>query len=366
MSFEFGMFYEIPVPQPWEATSELAAYERVVREVQFAEEMGFTHFWTVEHHFLSEFSHCSAPEVLYGYVAARTSRIKIGHGVRLLPFPYNHPVRAAEMAATLDLLCGGRLEFGTGRSATREELEGFGIEPRQTRSLWEEALRVIVGAWTNDVFSWRGEHFHIPPRRVLPKPIQRPHPPLWMATSSPEGHTLAGQLGLGLLSFTIGVPPDELAGRIRLYREGLRNAQPIGLTINPRAAAFTIVHCADTNREARRNAEQSVLWYFRKSIRLIAALAEWQDPQHLASYEYARAFGSLDLESVSFDALNEMGAIIVGDPPRCIELLRRYREAGIDQILCLMNPYAISPVHVLRSIELFGRHVIPAFRSTTV
>ncbi len=363
MSFEFGMFYEIPVPQPWAPVSELDAYRQVVREVELAEQMGFSHFWTVEHHFLSEFSHCSAPEVLYGYVAARTSRIKICHGVRLLPFPYNHPIRAAEMAATLDLLCNGRLEFGTGRSATREELEGFGIEPRQTRSLWEEALRIVVGAWTQDVFSWEGKHFRIPPRRVLPKPLQRPHPPLWMATSSPEGHMLAGKLGLGLLSFTIGVPPDELAQRIRLYREGLQQAQPIGHFTNPRAAAFTMVHCADTNAEARRNAERSVLWYFRKSIRLISALAEWQGQGNIATYEYAQALGALDLEGVTFDALNEMGAIIVGDPARCVEVLRRYQEAGIDQILCLMNPYAISPTQVLRSIELFGRYVIPAFRA---
>lgn len=363
MGLEFGMFYEIPVPQPWHARSEQEAYGQVVREVQLAEQMGFTHFWTVEHHFLSEFSHCSAPEVLYGYLAARTSTIKIGHGVRLLPFPYNHPIRAAEMAATLDLLCNGRLEFGTGRSATREELEGFGIDPQRTRSLWEEALRIIVGAWTQDVFSWQGEHFTIPPRRVLPKPIQRPHPPLWMATSSPEGHSLAGHLGLGLLSFTIGVPPDELAQRIQLYRQALANPTPIGHAVNPRAAAFTIVHCADTKAEARRNVEASVVWYFRKSIRLISALAEWQGNRSLASYEYTRTLGELDVDNVTFDLLDDMGAIIVGDPPRCIELLQRYQRAGIDQILCLMNPYAVRPAQVLRSIELFGRFVIPAFRS---
>src|SRR5215470_19657975 len=149
---KFAIFYEITVPRKWGPDAEARIFHEVVEQVQFAEEMGFDAFWTVEHHFLDEFSHCSAPEVLYGAVAAKTSRIKIGHGVRLLPVPYNHPLRVAEMAATLDCLSDGRLEFGTGRSATRAELEGFGIDPADTRGMWEEALDVVVGAWTSDVF----------------------------------------------------------------------------------------------------------------------------------------------------------------------------------------------------------------------
>src|SRR5213076_1354904 len=105
---------------------------------------------------------------------------------------------------------------------SRDELEGFGIDPNETRGMWEEALDVIVGAWTTDVFSWEGTHFHVPPRRVLPKPLQKPHPPLWMASTSPASHEIAGRKGLGLLSFTIGVPPEELASRIALYRSGLK------------------------------------------------------------------------------------------------------------------------------------------------
>ena len=177
-TLDFGLFYEIPVAAPWHERSERDAYHRVIAQAVLGEQVGFSHFWTVEHHFLSEFSHCSAPEALYGAVAARTKTIRIGHGVRLLPFPYNHPIRAAEMAALLDCVCDGRLEFGTGRSATRDELEGFGIDPNETRGMWEEALDVIVGAWTTDVFSWEGTHFRVPPRRVLPKPLQKPHPPL--------------------------------------------------------------------------------------------------------------------------------------------------------------------------------------------
>ena len=280
----------------------------------------------------------------------------------MLPFPYNHPVRVAEMAGALDIICDGRLEFGTGRSSTRDELEGFGIDPLATRDLWEEALAVVVGAWTSDVFEWNGKYFKVPPRRVHPKPIQQPHPPLWMATSSPAGHEVAGRAGVGLLSFTIGVPPSELAFRIGLYKQGLTQAKPAGKVINKRAATFTMVHCAETNAEARQNAEQSILWYFRRSIELISSVAAWQEGRELGSYDYLRALKDMNLEGVSYDMLDEMDAVIVGDPARCVEKARKYFDAGCDQILCLMQPHSIAPQKVMRSIELFGEHVIPAFK----
>ena len=185
---KFALFYEIPVARPWSPGKEYAAYKNVLEQAVLADQVGFHGFWTVEHHFLEEFSHCSNPEVLYGAVAARTQKLRIGYGVRLLPSPYNHPVRSAESAAVLDLISDGRVEFGTGRSATRAELEGFGIDPHQTREMWAEALEHIVGCWTNDEYSFDGKYWSMPPRRVLPKPIQSPHPPLWGATTSLDGH----------------------------------------------------------------------------------------------------------------------------------------------------------------------------------
>jgi len=359
---DFGLFYEIPVARPWHARSEYDAYHDVIAQAVRGEQVGFTHFWTVEHHFLSEFSHCSAPEALYGAIAARTKTLRIGHGVRLLPFPYNHPIRAAEMAAVLDIVSDGRLEFGTGRSSTRDELEGFGIDPQDTRPMWEEALDVVVGAWTSDVFSWEGRYFKVPPRRVHPKPIQQPHPPIWVASTNPGSHELAGRKGLGLLSFTIGVPPSELAERIAIYRRALRDAKPAGKFVNGRAATFTMVHCAETSAEARANAAESVMWYFRKSLELIGSVAAWQEGRELGTYAYTQSLRDLDTGTVTFDMLDEMGAVIVGDPARCIERVRQYCEAGCDQLLCLMQPHAIARQRVMRSIELFGAHVIPAFR----
>src|ERR1700726_406532 len=167
---KFALFYEIPVPRPWGDDSELVAYQNTLEQAIAGDRFGWHAFWTVEHHFLQEYSHSSNPEVLYGAIAARTERIRLGYGVRLLPKPYNHPVRTAESVATLDLISGGRVEFGTGRSSTPAEIEGFGINPLDTREMWDEALRHIVGCWTNDEYEFSGKHWSMPRRRVHPKP----------------------------------------------------------------------------------------------------------------------------------------------------------------------------------------------------
>ena len=167
-----------------------------------------------------------------------------------MPKPYNHPVRTAESVAVLDLISGGRVDFGTGRSATRAELEGFGIDPHATRGMWKEAIEHVVGCWTNDEYEFAGEHWQMPKRRVLPKPMQKPHPPLWGATSSPDGHRQVGELGLGLCSFAVGVPPEQVKANIDIYREGVGQVHQTrsARTSHNEAATFTMVLCAPTAR----------------------------------------------------------------------------------------------------------------------
>jgi alkanesulfonate monooxygenase SsuD/methylene tetrahydromethanopterin reductase-like flavin-dependent oxidoreductase (luciferase family) len=365
MAMDFALFYEIPVARPWTPRSEYDAYHHAVEAAVLGDRLGFHSFWTVEHHFLEEYSHCSSPEGLYGMVAAKTSRIRIGHGVRLLPFPYNHPVRAAESAAVLDLLCDGRLEFGTGRSSTRAELEGFGIDPHRTRQLWEEGLEMVVRAWTADEFEWQSDLFRIPKRRVLPKPLQQPHPPLWGATSSPESHRIMGQTGMGLLSFTIGTPPEELKQRIDLYREGLAEGRPpVGRFVNPRAATFTMVHCAEDAARARQAAARSFEWYAQAGTAAVASVSKWMREvgRESGTYAYGDALADLDTSFLTFDFLDSSGACIVGDPEQCVATAKRYEAAGCDLLLCLVQPYAMDYDAVLRSIELLGTKVLPHFR----
>ena len=364
---EFALFYEIPVARPWRKDSEYRAYKDTVEQAVLGEQAGFDSFWTVEHHFLEEFSHCSNPEVLYGNIAARTSKMRLGYGVRLLPKPYNHPVRSAESAAVLDLLSDGRVEFGTGRSATRHEIEGFGIDPRQTREMWREALDMIVGCWTNDEFEFEGKFWSMPKRRVLPKPLQDPHPPIWGATTSLEGHRGVGRLGIGLCSFSVGTPPESLKERVDAYRQGIAECeQPVGKFINDKAATFTMVHCADDNEKAFAEAAESMVWYPKAGAENIATLADYMKGQDLGNYSYAadmakgRDQGALD--ALTFDYIRDAGAAMVGDPKRCIEIGERYAASGCDVLFCLVNPYNIPHDRVMRSIELLGEHVIPALR----
>src|SRR5439155_12873081 len=218
-----------------------------------------------------------------------TPTIPPGCGVRMLPKPYTRPIRSAESAAVIDLLIDGRVEFGTGRSSTRAEIEGFDIDPQDTRAMWSEALEHIVGAWTNEYYQADGKYWHMGgPRRVQPKPLQKPHPPLWGATSSADGHREIGRHGIGLCSFTVGVPPEDLVERIAMYREGLDECEkPVGKEVNDRAATFTMVHCADTNEQAFADAEESFPWYIKTAVRHIGSLVDWQAGKDLGTYSYA-------------------------------------------------------------------------------
>ncbi len=361
------MFYEIPVAKPWTRDGEYQAYRDTIEQAKLGDKMGFHSFWTVEHHFLDEYSHCSNPEVLYGHLAAVTENLRIGYGVRLLPQPYNHPVRTAESVATLDLISNGRVEFGTGRSSTRAELEGFGVDPKQTRQMWDEALRHIVGCWTEDEHSFDGTYWSMPKRRVHPKPRQDPHPPIWGATSSVEGHYEIGSRGIGLLSFTVGNPPETLAERLDAYRKGQAAcSEPVGKFRNSRAATFTMVHCADTNERAKAEADESFTWYPRTAVARIAELGDWMAGQELGNYAYvgeaAKTRDSGVLDHMNMDYLYDSGAAVVGDPDRCIEICKRYEAVGCELLFCLLNPYKMTHEQVMHSIELLGRHVIPEFR----
>jgi alkanesulfonate monooxygenase SsuD/methylene tetrahydromethanopterin reductase-like flavin-dependent oxidoreductase (luciferase family) len=362
----FALFYEIPVPRPWGPDSERLAYEHTIEQAVAGERWGWDAFWTVEHHFLEEYSHCSNPEVLYGAIAARTERIRLGYGVRLMPQPYNHPVRSAESIAVLDLISGGRVDVGTGRSSTRAELEGFGIDPSTTRQMWQEGIRHMVGCWTDDEHSFDGDYWSMPPRRVLPKPIQSPHPPLWGATSSEDGHRQIGSLGLGLCSFAVGVPPEEVKAKVDIYREAVRACtEPIGATVHDEAATFTMTLCAPTREEAWASARESFEWYPKAGARLIASVSDYmaERNQDLGTYAYAKDLANVDeqgmLDLLTLEYLSESGACVLGTPEDCVEACRRYEEAGVDLLLCLVNPYSVSHDACMQTIELMGRHVIP-------
>ena len=267
---DFAVFYEIQVANPIKnRRAEFETFHEVLAQIELAEEVGFKYFWSVEHHFQPGFAHSSAPEVIYGAVSQRTSTIRIGHGRgRCCHFPITIRCALPSASNTLDILSKGRLEVGTGRSATEIELGGFGIPYGETRARWEESLDIITTIWKapDGRFSYKGKYFDIPERTIVPRHHQEPHPPLWVAATSEDTHTMAGRMGLGLLSFTLLVSTEHLGRRIQAYRDGLKEAKPKGAFVNDRAAAFFMTHCAATDKQAREEAERAFLSYAQTTL----------------------------------------------------------------------------------------------------
>ena len=355
---KFGMMYEIQIPEPHYPGIEKERYDQVLAQVELGDEVGFDYFWTVEHHFLTEFSHCSAPEALYGAVSQRTKRIRIGHAVALLPGEYNHPVRVAERAAVLDILSDGRMDLGTGRSTTLIEMDGFEVDPETTQAQWEEAITMIPRMWTEDPFVHEGRFYNIPPRSVIPKPVQSPHPPLWVACSQPASFKNAGEMGLGVLCFNLG-GCDQLKERVEAYREAIKHAHPVGSFVNDQIAAMCVIHCGEDDEEARKVGGPEGAWFVQMAEHLYAP---WQGRQVPDSYKFA--VDAIQEERADKTAEDHMasGAFAMGNPDTVIEVLKKYQEAGVDQILCFMQMGNLPHTRIMDSIKLMGRHVIPYFK----
>jgi alkanesulfonate monooxygenase SsuD/methylene tetrahydromethanopterin reductase-like flavin-dependent oxidoreductase (luciferase family) len=363
----FGLLYELGVPKPWGPRSEYDAYWNAIAQVQEAERVGFTHVWAVEHHFLTEFSHSSAPEVWLAAVAQHTETIRIGHGVVQVPAGFNNPVRVAERAAALDILSNGRLEFGGGRSITSEELEGFNIAIEDSRPMWREAMELIPKIWTSEgPIHFDGQYTQIPDREIVPKPLQKPHPPLWAAGTNPASFRLAGEIGVGMLAFGTGLGPEIVGRRIAEYREGLANATPVG-EVNENVAMFMMTLCAETDEEAKEIAEGPFATYLDSTME---HFLQWGRGGNLPpGYEwYAEASQKSEklAERMKFDHLFENGMVLVGTPERITETIRRYRDVGVTQILCGTQFAGITQDQALNSIRLFGEAVIPHFAEAEV
>src|SRR5438552_1268767 len=194
-TMKFGIFYELQLPRPWGSDSELKLYHNALSELELADRTGYDYAWVVEHHFLEEYSHSPAPEVFLGAASQRTKRIRLCHGIMQLTT--THPARCAERIAALDLLSNGRVEFGTGESASITELEPFGVAFEEKRAIWEEAVRAIIPMFTQEAVEHHGKYFDMPLRNIVPKPVQKPHPPLWVAGSQLAAIEMAGRRGMG-------------------------------------------------------------------------------------------------------------------------------------------------------------------------
>lgn len=372
----FGIFYEHQVPRPWGDRSERRVFEEALEQAELADRIGIDCFWLVEHHFLEEYSHSSAPEVFLGAVSQRTRQIRLGHGiVQMLP-AVNHPARVAERVATLDVLSGGRVEFGTGEGSSAAELDGYFVDPAEKRAMWEESLRVALRCMTEEPFTgFAGDHVALPPRNVVPKPEQMPHPPVWVACTRRETIRLAAQKGIGALSFAF-FDPEEARHWVDDYYATLeREAVPIGDAVNANIACVTTFFCHPVAEEAvARGAEganflgYSLAHYYVFGRHRPASTDLWADylsrrgetgfdPDAVAGA--AGDDGPLGAKAQASETTGLRGAM--GTPEQVREYLRRYEAYGVDQVILASSVGNNRHEDVMESLELFGRDVLPEF-----
>ena len=209
--------------------------------MRLADELGFDQVWAVEHHFLEEYSHCSAPELFLTACAMQTKNIRVGHGIVVCVPEFNHPIRIAERTAVLDILSGGRLEVGTGRSATWTELGGFRADPDTTKKTWDEFVRCLPKMWTQERFGYQGEFFDAGARDP-PEAYQKPHPPMWVAVTSPGTELDAADRGLGSLGLTFGGFAEQ-EKKIAEYRRRIKLCDPVGDFVNEQVNTVNFLYC---------------------------------------------------------------------------------------------------------------------------
>jgi alkanesulfonate monooxygenase SsuD/methylene tetrahydromethanopterin reductase-like flavin-dependent oxidoreductase (luciferase family) len=371
---KFGIYYEHQLPRPWDDDSEHRLLKDALEQVELADRLGIDYVWEVEHHFLEEYSHSSAPEVFLAAASQRTSRIRLGHGIVQLPFNFNHTARVAERIATLDLVSDGRVDFGTGEASSEAELGGFLIDREQKRAQWDEALDAVTRMFVETPFAgYDGQFFKMPVRGVVPRPLQRPHPPLWVACSRRETIHLAATKGIGALSFSF-IEPAEAKAWVDNYYATLASDEcvPGGFAVNPNVAVVLPMMChSDEETAIERGLDGAHFFGFSLGHYYIFGTHrpgrtnvwdEFQEKRDL--FGFRRQTAAQTGQTLGAQLFEEgLGALrgAIGTPDQVRELLRGYEAAGIDQVIFVSQAGRNRHEHICESLELFATKVMPDF-----
>jgi hypothetical protein len=348
---KFGIFYELQLPRPWTADDEYELFNNALDQIELADRLGYDYAWEVEHHFLEEYSHSSAPEVFLGAASQRTKQIRLGHGI--IQLPTNHPARVAERVSTLDLLSRGRVELGVGEGSTVTELHPFDRRFREKREVWEDAMRCLMPMFTDESVEYNGPYFQFPARNVLPKPYQKPHPPLWVACSQLDTIQMAGERGLGALGFQF-VSSDAATAWVHAYYNSIvhRLDRLADYQINPNIALVSMFMCAETDEEAQRRAQGAT--FFQFALRYYnthgpikpGTVSLWDEFQQWRATDAGKKAASGGL---------------IGSPQTIRERLRKFAATNVDQIILLNQAGRNRHEHICESLEIFAAEVMPEF-----
>ncbi len=355
---KFGIFYELQIPRPWEAHTEWKLYHNALDQLELADKLGYDYAWEVEHHFLEEYSHSPAPEVFLGAASQRTKNIRLAHGI--IQLTTNSPARVAERVSTLDLLSNGRVEFGMGESASATELEPFGVDFDDKREIWEEAVKCVIPMFSGKPVSFEGKHFNFPERLVVPTPLQKPHPPLWVACSQLPTIEMAGRRGMGALGFQF-VSADAAQAWVHAYYNSItkRLDKLADYQINPNIALVSYFMCAETDEEARRRAEG--LTFFQFALKFYGASPDRRRPPAgtVNLWDEFTAWKNANPEIVE----RALRGGLVGSPDTIRAKLRKFETSNVDQIILLNQAGKNTHEHICESLELFAKEVMPEFHA---
>ncbi|MGD9751071.1 MAG: LLM class flavin-dependent oxidoreductase [Acidimicrobiia bacterium] len=349
---KFGLMYELQIPKPWDEDSEYRIVQEATEQVILGDQLGIDHAWAVEHHFLEEYSHCSASDVFLASLAAKTERIRIGLGIRQVIPNYNHPSRTAETVAMLDLVSGGRVDFGIGEGATRLELRGYGINARRKQALSLEAAEQIANMMVMEPYpGFEGESFSMPCRNVIPKPRQKPHPPMWMACTNRATIEVAARNGLGVLAFSF-MDPESAGHWAKTYYDIIRSEQcvPLGHSVNANFAMVAGFSIHPDAEEAQRRGIDG-FQFFRYAVNALVA-NETRPGRSRLWDEYE------ELRGPELPALAAPG---IGTPENYLKLAMEFQNAGVDQMIFLQQGGKNRHEHICDSLQYFARDVLPHF-----
>ena len=351
---KFGLMTQIQMPRPWTEQTERQVFWDNLEQAVAAEAAGFEHFWITEQHFFIEIGHSSCPEMFLAALSQRTTRMRLGFGVILMPL--HHPFRIAEKVATLDILSKGRAEFGAGRGTSPYVVEGLGFDPAVGREVGREAMDAVLSMFENELFpGYKGQHFDLPARHVVPRPIQRPHPPIWVAASNFETWEHAGRQGFGCIGVTRNTP-EETKPFIDAYRAAIRAGDPstfVARAPNEQTAAFAVGCLDKDDRIGRERACAATRWYYG------------QNDAELNRVRFSTAKGvtavNEKIGSRSNDQLIDDAMAIGGNADTVCRQVERWAEAGLDQLIFMLQAGRTTHEEVMRSIDMIGKKVIPRF-----
>lgn len=342
----FGFFDQLPCA---DSQSERQRFQDILAQIELGDQLGFDTVWLGELHFGRQSSILASPLMVLAAAAQRTQRIRLGTAVTLLPL--HSPVKIAEEAATADILSGGRLEFGVGRGTAPIHYVGYNVPQEESRERFEEALEVILAAWTSERLSYQGRYFQAEDLAVVPKPLQKPYPPIRLAANSPDTFAIAGRLGFPIFASPLINPPEKLREYLAVHRDTLKPGA------RQDVALMFPIHVSDSREQARRECEASLKNFFHAAGERLRPLSETT----IKSYE---AFQQVvaKLERATYEKVERMG--VFGDPVYCRERVRALREEfGMDELIGYFNQGGlVEHALVKRSMELFAREVMPYCR----